>query len=179
VKIEDLKNKKFGLYFSASWCPPCRRFTPKLTEVYQDLISQSKPLEVIFISGDNDEKSFDSYFSKMPWLAIPFSDAQARESLNKTFKIMGIPTLVMIDANGNFVTDDGVELITEHGSDAYPFTAERLAELNEIAESQKRNQTIRSVLAYGERDYVVSSQGDKVKCSNLLVIFSLFLKTLC
>jgi nucleoredoxin len=170
VKIEDLKNKTFGLYFSASWCPPCRRFTPKLTEVYHDLISQSKTLEIIFISADKDEKSFDSYFSKMPWLAIPFSDTEARERLDKTFKIRGIPTLVMIDANGNFLTNDAVELVTEHGSEAYPFTAERLAELNEIAEAQKRNQTIRSVLASGERDYVVSSQGNKVKCSN--VIFS-------
>lgn len=162
MKIEDLKDKTLGLYFSASWCPPCRRFTPKLTETYHDLLSQSKPLEVIFISRDRDEESFTSYFSKMPWLAIPFSDSEAREKLAKTFKIMGIPTLAMIDANGNFLTDDAVEFVTEHGSGAYPFTAERFAELNEIIEAQKRNQTIRSILVSGDRDYVVSGRGDKV-----------------
>lgn len=98
----------------------------------------------------------------MPWLAIPFSDSEAREKLAKTFKIKGIPTLAMIDANGNFLTDDAVEFVTEHGSGAYPFTAERFAELNEIIEAQKRNQTIRSILVSEERDYVVSGRGDKV-----------------
>ncbi|XP_078156041.1 uncharacterized protein LOC144551804 [Carex rostrata] len=167
VKIEDLKDKTLGFYFSASWCPPCRKFTPKLTETYHDLLSQSKPLEVIFISRDQDEESFTSYFSKMPWLAIPFSDSEAREKLAKTFKVMGIPTLAMIDANGNFLTDDAVEFVTEYGSGAYPFTAERFAELNEIIEAQKRNQTIRSILVSGDRDYVVSGRGDKIPVSEL------------
>ena len=30
VSKEKLKGKFVGVYFSASWCPPCRKFTPKL-----------------------------------------------------------------------------------------------------------------------------------------------------
>ena len=31
---EALKDKYVALYFSAHWCPPCRGFTPKLSEWY-------------------------------------------------------------------------------------------------------------------------------------------------
>ncbi|KAJ3683265.1 hypothetical protein LUZ60_013492 [Juncus effusus] len=167
VKISDLKSKIIGLYFSASWCGPCRNFTPKLIETYYDL-SQSKPFEVIFISSDNDDESFKSYFSKMPWLAIPFSDSETRNKLSETFKIIGIPTLAVIEGqNGNLVTDDGVGAVMEHGSGAYPFTHERLVELKEEEENAKRNQTIMSVLANDGRDYLVSNKGDKVPVSDL------------
>ena len=27
-----------GIYFSAHWCPPCRSFTPKLIESYNDAL---------------------------------------------------------------------------------------------------------------------------------------------
>ncbi|KAJ3673195.1 hypothetical protein LUZ60_006569 [Juncus effusus] len=167
VKISDLKSKIIGLYFSASWCGPCRNFTPKLIETYYDL-SQSKPFEVIFISSDNDDESFKSYFSKMPWLAIPFSDSETRNKLSETFKIIGIPTLAVIEGqNGNLVTDDSVGAVMEHGSGAYPFTHERLVELKEEEENAKRNQTIMSVLANDGRDYLVSNKGDKVPVSDL------------
>ena len=36
----DLKGKKIGLYFSASWCKPCHTFSPLLTAAYQNLTEQ-------------------------------------------------------------------------------------------------------------------------------------------
>jgi len=62
-----------ALYFSAHWCPPCRQFTPQISEWYKTDL-QSRGLEVVFISGDKDEKTFDEYFGEMPWLALPFTE---------------------------------------------------------------------------------------------------------
>ena len=39
----SVKNSKVVcLYFSASWCPPCKAFTPMLEEFYNEVNSDSK-----------------------------------------------------------------------------------------------------------------------------------------
>ncbi|KAL0701303.1 hypothetical protein Bca4012_057425 [Brassica carinata] len=65
VKIDSLKGKKIGLYFSAAWCGPWQCFTPQLIEIYNELSSKDC-FEVVFVSGYEDEESFKDYFSKMP-----------------------------------------------------------------------------------------------------------------
>ncbi|KAH7570291.1 hypothetical protein ACOSP7_018341 [Xanthoceras sorbifolium] len=166
VKINSLKGKKIGLYFSASWCGPCRRFTPTLVEVYNEL-STTGDFEVIFVSGDEDDNSFNGYFSKMPWLAIPFSDAETRDRLDELFKVMGIPYLVLLDENGKVSSDSGVELIREYGTEGYPFTTEKINKLKEQEERAKREQSLKSVLVTRSRDFVVSSDGKKVPVAEL------------
>eukprot|EP00887_Chlorella_sp_A99_P005766 scaffold1.g5766.t1 len=47
-----------GLYFSASWCPPCRGFTPQLVRVYEKLRAEGKNFEVVFVSSDRNEAQF-------------------------------------------------------------------------------------------------------------------------
>eukprot|EP01043_Picozoa_sp_COSAG02_P015535 COSAG02_NODE_664_length_18739_cov_11.071567_13_plen_141_part_00 len=37
VNAESLRGKVVALYFSAHWCPPCRAFTPKLKEFYEQI----------------------------------------------------------------------------------------------------------------------------------------------
>ena len=39
VSSDQLKNKYIGLYFSASWCGPCRKFTPRLVEFRNRFLS--------------------------------------------------------------------------------------------------------------------------------------------
>jgi len=95
-----------ALYFSAHWCPPCRQFTPQISEWYKTDL-QSRGLEVVFISGDKDEKTFDEYFGEMPWLALPFTEEARKKELNKKFKVSGIPSVVILDSHGALITTDG------------------------------------------------------------------------
>jgi len=106
--------KAVGLYFSAHWCPPCRGFTPKLGEWYtKDL--QAKGLEIVFVSSDRDEGSFDSYYGEQaPWLALPYSERKIKDKLSKKFKVNGIPSFVVLDCEtGETITMDGREVVSE------------------------------------------------------------------
>ncbi|KAK9052744.1 hypothetical protein SSX86_029374 [Deinandra increscens subsp. villosa] len=166
IAISTLNGKKLGLYFSASWCPPCQRFTPNLVDIYNELVVKGD-FEIIFVSADEDEESFTGYFSKMPWLAVPFSDSQTREALDKCFKVNGIPHLVFLDENGKLLSDRGVEIIGEYGSEGYPFTSERVKELKDQEEEAKKNQSLRSILESPSRDFIVKANGNKVPITEL------------
>ncbi|XP_042454479.1 probable nucleoredoxin 1-2 [Zingiber officinale] len=167
VAIGNLKGKTLALYFSASWCPPCRGFTPKLIEVYNGLSSQDNSFEIVFVSADQDEDSFNGYFSKMPWLAIPFSDTKTREKLDDLFKVRGIPHLAIVDANGKVLNREGVQAVREYGIEGYPFTVEKISKLREEEENAKKDQTLRSVLVSSSRDYLIANDRSKVSVSNI------------
>ena len=108
VDLKDITSKRFiGLYFSAHWCPPCRGFTPVLAQFYNDVqASDPSALEIIFLSSDQNDESFQSYFKDMPWKALAFGDA-LKGSLGSQFGVTGIPCFVVVDQNGKFLTKDG------------------------------------------------------------------------
>lgn len=104
------KNKITAVYFSAHWCPPCRRFTPELVQAYEEL-KKDKTLndsfEIVFVSSDQTEAAFKEYFSDMPWLALPFSKRNEKDQLSEQFGVNGIPTLVVIsNTNGIVLSRD-------------------------------------------------------------------------
>ena len=42
------------------------------------LKEKGEQVEVVFVSNDKDEGSFNNYFSKMDWLAVPFKETTTR-----------------------------------------------------------------------------------------------------
>jgi nucleoredoxin len=108
------------LYFSASWCPPCRAFSPVLKEFYQNV---QDLVEVVYISSDKDYLEFQGYFGTMPWLSLPErnpsssstttstsssspSVVEIKNQLAQTCQVRGIPTLICLERKtGHFVTD--------------------------------------------------------------------------
>ena len=93
--------------------------------MYNEL-SPNADFEVVFVSPDKDDETFKTYFSKMLWLAIPFSDSETRTRLNELFHVNDIPHLALLDETRKVVTQDGVDIIHCHGVVGYPFTSKRV-----------------------------------------------------
>ena len=62
-----------AIYFSAHWCPPCRGFTPVLSQFYEEMNKDGKKLEIIFVTSDQNEEAFKEYYESMPWKAVSFA----------------------------------------------------------------------------------------------------------
>jgi len=105
VQATSLAETDYTLfYFSAAWCPPCRKFTPKLVDFY-NLKRTHNNFEIIFVSADRDAKAMIRYMQtyKMPWPAIKFDQIQASQA--NRYAGSGIPCLVLFDANGKVIAD--------------------------------------------------------------------------
>jgi thiol-disulfide isomerase/thioredoxin len=108
-------------YFSASWCPPCARFTPELIKVYETLLSEGdKKVQVCFVSLDRDNASFDGYFKKMPWLAVPRTDPTIRR-LASLFQVNSIPQLVVVAPDGRVLNHNAVQAVAQQGAGGFPW----------------------------------------------------------
>jgi thiol-disulfide isomerase/thioredoxin len=105
VELSSLEGKVVGLYFSAEWCGPCRKFTPTLVEARD---RNKADFEVVFVSSDRSEKDQQKYMKgyRMKWPAVPF-DSEKRRGLGAKFGVRGIPALVIVDSEGNLITAQG------------------------------------------------------------------------
>ncbi|KAI8615759.1 thioredoxin-like-domain-containing protein [Chytriomyces sp. MP71] len=119
--------KALGLYFSAHWCPPCRRFTPKLAEFYETMRDH---LEIVFVSSDSDESQWSEYFASMPWFALPYSNFTTKSTLSNKFNVNGIPCLILLDPkDGSLLTADAVQHVyNDPAGSRFPFKPVPLAQ---------------------------------------------------
>jgi nucleoredoxin len=121
--------KYIAIYYSAHWCPPCRAFTPKLVEWYNEFKPKHKNFELVFASSDKDEAAMLEYMTemKMPWPAIRFSEK--KESGVDEYAADGIPYLVLLNAEGKNLTGT-------RGNEWQP-PAELLKKIEKIVEDKK------------------------------------------
>ncbi|CAF3085156.1 unnamed protein product [Rotaria sp. Silwood2] len=54
----------------------------------------------------------------MPWKAIPYSDRDRSKQLSEKFDVEGIPTLVVLSADGKILTGDGCDDVLSKGAEA-------------------------------------------------------------
>jgi nucleoredoxin len=104
---EALADKKLiGLYFSAHWCGPCRKFTPELVDYYNRVAPQHPELEVIFVSSDRSAAEMEAYMHEMnmPWPAIEYLKLPQKGAIAK-YAGSGIPCLVVVDQTGKVISD--------------------------------------------------------------------------
>jgi len=120
-------------YFSASWCPPCHRFTPKLIEAYRRLQARAPGFfEIILISSDENATAADKYMTDagMPWLMLRFRSRGQAKPLEQ-WRANGIPNLVAVTRDGDVIFHSyrgteylGPEQVVEKCEQLLPFLQE-------------------------------------------------------
>ncbi len=102
------------VYFSAHWCPPCKVFTPKLVQYYNNKQLNDKGIQVILVSQDYTERDMRQYMlgAGMPWPALAFEWKDKLDFINKLAG-PGIPDLIFLDAAGTILADsfDGAKYL--------------------------------------------------------------------
>lgn len=104
--VERLAGVKFyALYFSASWCGPCREFTPSLVAAYPKLRAEFPEFEIILVNADHSASDMARYIKddKMAWPSLGWSAAQSSEL--RAYCGEGIPCLVLVAADGRVLSD--------------------------------------------------------------------------
>lgn len=98
--------KYYAFYYSAHWCPPCRQFTPKLVQFYNQMKRSGADFEIIFISADRSKRQMYQYMKGdgMAWRAVDFEKGKGSYDIMK-YSGSGIPCLVFIDHKGKVLSD--------------------------------------------------------------------------
>uniref|UniRef100_A0A671TLT3 Thioredoxin-like fold domain-containing protein n=1 Tax=Sparus aurata TaxID=8175 RepID=A0A671TLT3_SPAAU len=118
----SLEGHYVGVYFSAHWV------SREKTEEGQRWLY----FTLLHNSVSRSEESFKQYFSEMPWLAVPYPDEARRSRLNRLYGIQGIPTLILLDAEGHMITRQGrVEVLNDPECRLFPWHPRPVLELSE------------------------------------------------
>lgn len=165
-----LEQKEFVLlYFSASWCPPCRAFSPVLKEFYKHTKNDSN-VEIVYIASDKDYAEFQEYFGSMPWLSLPETNpsdkttsssspssvVEIKNQLATMCQVRGIPTLIVLEkSTGHFVTDQARNQI-QQAIGSNPVNAQAFA-CRELVTKTWKEETAKVPLS--EAQFGVSSAG--------------------
>lgn len=121
-EIEKKPTKYYMFYYTASWCGPCKRFSPSLVKFYDESKPKSDEFEVILITSDDDEAAMENYASgsKMNWPHLKLSMV---DGFRAKFQHPGggIPNLVLTDLEGKIIKSSyegknymGPDVVLEH-----------------------------------------------------------------
>ncbi|KAJ1972724.1 hypothetical protein H4R35_004518 [Dimargaris xerosporica] len=110
VPASLFEDKLVGVYFTASWCQPCRVFSPQLA-TFAD--RHRDKFIVVVVSLDHHDATLKTYLKKYPlFYAVPFKHQQSYLRLAEKLEIQTLPTLLVCQANtGRPISACGVEAV--------------------------------------------------------------------
>ncbi len=97
------------LYFSAGWCPPCRKFSPLLSE----LAKKNSDVACIFVSHDRAEGDMRQFAKGKHFSLLPFR-FKSFPVLTQVLSISMLPTVVIVSGEGRVITTWGRTAITSN-----------------------------------------------------------------
>ena len=94
----------YMIYFSAHWCPPCRKTTPALVRFYNETRREHPGFEFILVSDDHTPEAMAGYlrWAEMPWPALAWEKRGSIPAINK-LSPRAIPFMAMLDADGRML----------------------------------------------------------------------------
>jgi len=53
-----------------------------LADFYEQLMVENvNDLAIVFVSSDSDDKSYEDYYSSMPWISVPYAERTIAQAL--------------------------------------------------------------------------------------------------
>ncbi len=93
-KLSDLKTPFTVLVFGASSCPKCSEEIPKISELYPKW--KAEGVEVVFVSLDEDAKSFQQFANLLPFLST-CDFKKWKSPIVESYYVFGTPTMFLLD----------------------------------------------------------------------------------
>lgn len=108
-KLSKKPKKYYIFYYTASWCGPCKAFTPTLVEFYNT--KKNDNFEIVLISSDREANAMEEYAkkNKMPWPQLKFDQKNAFKT-KFNHGVRGIPSVIVCDLEGKIITSNGRDL---------------------------------------------------------------------
>ena len=105
TSLKDLKGKILYVEIWATWCGPCIKEMPALTQLIKDY--KGKNIEFVSISVDS-EKAYDKWRAMVPEKNVGgvqlLADKSLKSDFMKFFNVGLIPRSILIDADGKIIT---------------------------------------------------------------------------
>jgi thiol-disulfide isomerase/thioredoxin len=102
VEVDSLlKTGPVVLNFWATWCKPCRLEMPHLQGIYEELKAENVHFAAISLDQPRQLAKVGEYVAKQE-ISLPIYH-DTGYILAKRFKVMGIPTTILLDQQGEIV----------------------------------------------------------------------------
>ncbi len=94
----------FILYYSASWCPICRKIVAESADFYRANIAENPQVELVMMSKDKDSAHADEWAkaANMPWPILYYASFDQVEVARANLP-EGIPMMILIDNTGDVI----------------------------------------------------------------------------